>query len=195
MNEQLNHKDSYGRIYAYKKGSDYFSKTISPYHPKFIEQIEEGIKDIVFSFLNKNYIVLGSCEGHSKSFNSAQITLAFPVSDDRTIVVNSLKNIPFLNFEFFDKFFDQTNNNTYEIEAKTINDLYFKKNKRYYFLKIVFFKYKYSHVEWPYSYHFFNFLIPLNGLFVNYLKKKYENQVKNMVINIINSERFPIYDK
>ena len=71
MNEQLNYKDCDGRIYAYKKGNNYFSKTISPYHPKFLEQIEEGIKDIVFSFLNKNYIVLGSCEGHSNSFNSS----------------------------------------------------------------------------------------------------------------------------
>jgi hypothetical protein len=213
-NEVLNYKHKDGRIYASDsdRGGDlYLAVSVSPYHPKFEEQVEDGIKDMVFAFLNKNYMTVSSCEGHYKSFNSAQITLAFPVSEDRNIVVEKLKNIPFVNFELLDTTANvesykdkdgivkikrlKIDNHSYEAEAENINKLFFRKYKRYYFLEIRFFKYKYEHVEWPYSYHFFNFLIPLNGLFVNYLKKKYENQVKNMVTNIINSKEFPAYDK
>lgn len=213
-NEVLNYKHKDGRIYASDsdRGGDlYLAVSVSPYHPKFEEQIEDGIKDMVFSFLNKNYMAVSSCEGHYKNFNSANVVLAFPYSEDRNIVVEKLKNIPFVNFELLDttanveRYKDKDginkikklkiDNHSCEAEAENINKLFFKKYKKYYFLEIRFFKYKYEHVEWPYSYHFFNFLIPLNALFVNYLRKKYENQVKNLVTNIINSKEFPVYDK
>jgi len=213
-NEVLNYKHKDGRIYASDsdKGGDlYLAVSVSPYHPKFEEQVEDGIKDMVFAFLNKNYMTVSSCEGHYKNFNSSNVVLAFPYSEDRDIVVEKLKNIPFVTFEFLDRIANvesykdkdgimkikrlKIENHSYEAEAESINKLFFKKYKRYYFLEIRFFKYKYEHIEWPYSYHFFNFLIPLNALFVNYLRKKYEKQIKNIVINIINSKEFLAYDK
>jgi hypothetical protein len=199
MIKKINYRDYDGRIYAHKKGilgsKDFISECVSPYDIKFEEQIEDGIKNIVFAFLNKNYMPVSSCEGHANTFNSSHITLAFPFSEDRYNVVDKLKNIPFVTFKFFDNFFDIKEFSSYENEAETINQLFLKKHKRYYFLDIRFFEYKYEKIEWPYSYHFFNFLIPLNALFVNYLRKKYEKQIRNIVINIINSKEFPAYDK
>jgi hypothetical protein len=211
-NEILNFKHSDGRIYASDKDqtNNYLAITVSPYHPKFEEQIEDGIKDVVFAFLNKNYITISSCEGHFKSNNTAHVKLAFPFLEDRNYIIEKLKNIPFVTFKLSDKsanveeYKDSNGINRIKKlkdskyscvnEAENINKLFFKKYKKYCFLDIRFFEYKYAYFVWPY-YQIFNPLIPISNLFINYLKNKYEKQVKNLIINIINSKEFLVYDK
>jgi hypothetical protein len=59
------HKD--GRIYASLPNEDYYAVTVSPLNPNFFTQIEPGVKDIIQSLLEKNYLPISSCEGHGGS--------------------------------------------------------------------------------------------------------------------------------
>lgn len=66
-----------GRIYTSKPGEPYVAVSVSPYNPKFRTQIEDGIAPVVMGLVNKGYLTLSSCEGHSISFSYPYVIVAF----------------------------------------------------------------------------------------------------------------------
>jgi hypothetical protein len=157
LNNALNYKHKDGRIYASKSiDENYTAVTVSPFHPKFDSQIEDGIKDLVYAFIEKNYIVMSSCQGHDDLLGFAFIKIAFPDPQDREYIIEQLKNTPYVSFLKSDKSanvelyvknnsvkFKKLDSEGYSCkeEADAINKLYFRNHDRYYFLNIEFFKY------------------------------------------------------
>jgi hypothetical protein len=157
LNNALNYKHKDGRIYASKSiDENYTAVTVSPFHPKFDSQIEDGIKDLVYAFVEKNYIVMSSCQGHDDLLGFAFIKIAFPNIEDREYIIEQLKHIRYISFLKSDKSANvelYVKNNSvkfkkldaegysYKEEADAINKLYFRNHNRYYFLNIEFFKY------------------------------------------------------
>lgn len=157
IDNALNYKHKDGRIYASKSiDENYTAITVSPFHPKFDSQIEDGIKDLVYAFVEKNYVVMSSCEGHDDLLGFAFVKIAFSDPQDREYVIEQLKNTPYISFLKSDKSANvelYVKNNsvkfkkldsdgyTYREEADAINKLYFRNHDRYYFLNIEFFKY------------------------------------------------------
>ena len=70
----LNVKDKKGKIQNPEHNGSAFS--ISPYHVDFKTQIEDGVWPYIKLLLDKNYLTINSCEGHSIE-DSLEITLAF----------------------------------------------------------------------------------------------------------------------
>jgi hypothetical protein len=192
----LNYKHKNGRIYASTGSSDdnYIAVSVSPYHPKFDTQIEDGIKDIVISLIEKNYLTLSSCEGHDDGWNSMMVKLAFVDEEDRDKFIDHFKHIKNLSFKLDSKasnvrlFFqnqklkmERTEPIEDERQTNGINDLYFRKYKRYCFLDVYFFKYKDG---------IFNFF---SRYYTKYKKKKFLNQTKKEVLEVI--RKIPQYEK
>ena len=96
----LNYKHKDGRIYASHLDDDenYTAVTVSPFHPKFETQIEDGIKEIVFPLINKNYIVISSCEGHDQYLDNPAVRLAFANENDRDYFISLFKNYKNITF-------------------------------------------------------------------------------------------------
>jgi hypothetical protein len=153
VDNALNYRHKDGRIYASKSGEDYAAITVSPFHPKFDSQIEDGIKDLVYALIEKNYIVLSSCQGHG---GFAFVKIAFPNATDREYLVEQLKDTPYISFVKSDRSANvelyvknnsvkfkklDTDGYSYREEADAINKLYFRNYSRYYFLDIQLFKY------------------------------------------------------
>jgi hypothetical protein len=86
------HKD--GRIYASKATEAYFAVSVSPINEKFESQIEKKIYPVVKELLNKNYLTVGSCEGHdSATFGDPPaIRLAFGSLESAEAFINFFKN-------------------------------------------------------------------------------------------------------
>jgi hypothetical protein len=157
LDNALNYKHKDGRIYASRSiDENYSAITVSPFHPKFDSQIEDGIKDLVYAFIEKNYIVMSSCQGHDDLLGFAFIKIAFSDPQDREYIIEQLKDTPYISFLKSDKSANvelHIKNNgvkfkkldsdgySYKEEADAINKLYFRNHKRYYFLNIEFFKY------------------------------------------------------
>lgn len=157
IDNALNYKHKDGRIYASKSiDENYTAITVSPFHPKFDSQIEDGIKDLVYAFIEKNYIVMSSCEGHDDLLGFAFVKIAFSNPQDREYIIEQLKDTPHISFLESDKSANvelYVKNNaikfkkldaegySYKEEADAINKLYFRNYDRYYFLNIQFFKY------------------------------------------------------
>jgi len=192
-----NYKTNYGKVIAGIDTDDndkYFSITVSPYEPNFEDNLEEGIKEVVFAFLNKNYMTINSCEGHDSGWDNPYITLAFVEENEREDIIKKMKKIPFVTFElkkyiFNIKFVDKNNkkfkiidesNYDVKLEAQSVNNLYLKKYKNYCYLEIVFFKYSDNLFQ---------------RYFMLFMKRLFFKIIKNKLISIIKSKEFSVYDK
>jgi len=54
-----------GKIHASKIGEPYVAVTVSPYHDKFQSQIEEPVWPVVKGLVDKGYLPVSSCGGHT----------------------------------------------------------------------------------------------------------------------------------
>jgi len=97
-----NFKHSDGRIYASKPGDSYWVVTVSPYHPKFRSQIEDGVWPIVEQLVNKGYLTVSSCEGHGTE-NKMIVSLVFKDRNSAEKFIDYFKEIPGWYFEIYDK--------------------------------------------------------------------------------------------
>ena len=117
---------------------------LSPYHPNFKKYLDEQIADVVLKLIEKNHIVLFSCEGH-QNFKPRYITMAFAQSDERSqfrkrissfFSKNEIQMVDLttLTSEIIDEV--SYTYGTVENEVRQINALYFKNNFTYCFLRI-----------------------------------------------------------
>jgi hypothetical protein len=193
IDNTLNYKHKDGRIYASKHGDkNYVAVTVSPFHPKFDSQIEDGIKDLVYAFVEKNYIVMSSCQGHDDLLSFAFVKIALANTVDREYLIEQLKDIPYISFVKSNKSANvelYINNNSvkvrkldeeaygYKEEADAINKLYFRNHSRYYFLEIQFFKY---HGTWWKI---------INKLILKHKRLKYFKKIQQEIVSLIRSDR------
>lgn len=191
IDNALNYKHKDGRIYASKPGEDYIAITVSPFHKEFDSQIEDGIKDLVHAFVEKNYIVMSSCQGHEGLLSFAFVKIAFADELDREYLIEQLKYTPHISFAKYDKcanveLYVKNNsvkfkkldleNYSYKEEADAINKLYLRNHNRYYFLDIQFFKY--NDAWWKI----------INKFILNYKRKKYFKTTQQKLVDLIKSD-------
>jgi len=69
MKNVLNQKNENGSINLLKVTGSETSYTISPFHPDFRSQIEDGIWEVVCELNNKGYYTVDSCQGHFDNEN------------------------------------------------------------------------------------------------------------------------------
>jgi len=155
----LNRKFPSGRICYIESDDDdiYTAVSVSPFHPKFDTQVEDGIKDIVYAFLEKNYMPLSSCEGHDFSWDSTYVKLAVATEEDAEFLEKTFSTIPFVKSYIHDKsanvkLYKDSNSKwvarridglEYSAfqEAKSINELFLRNYPKYYFITLVMFEY------------------------------------------------------
>lgn len=91
-NPNFLHKN--GRIYASRSNEAYFAVAVSPINENFESQIEKKIYPVVKALLDKNYLTIGSCEGHdSATFGDPPaIRLVFGSLESAESFINCLKS-------------------------------------------------------------------------------------------------------
>jgi hypothetical protein len=196
----LNRKHPNGRICVVDSDDDdlYTAVSVSPYHELFSSQIEDGIKDIVYAFINKNYMPISSCEGHDWSWDTTFVRLAVTSMQEADVLGAYFASIPFVTVH---SYVQSANNEFYvengvtkvrpldparynaKSEATTINRLYFRNHSDYCFLNINLFEYK----EEP----FWSSIV--QRYIMRYKKLKYLNSIKIQLLTAI--ENLPLYEK
>jgi hypothetical protein len=80
----LNRKNKNGSINLLAVTGEEIGAIVSPYHPDFRSQIEDGIWPIVSLLIDKGYFVVDSCEGHLDFGNNdpSHFTVAFTNDND-----------------------------------------------------------------------------------------------------------------
>lgn len=87
LKRSYNFKHSDGRIY-YKKENGYnVSFSVSPYSERYLDNIEDEIKDLVKVIKRKGYLTVSSCQGHT-DFERTFVTI---VVNNQTQFDNFLK--------------------------------------------------------------------------------------------------------
>lgn len=81
-----------GQIYASKPGEPYYAVTVSPLNKKFESQIEKNIFPLVKCFIEKNYLTVSSCEGHSLK-EDPQVRVVFGSLESAEKFFNYFKDI------------------------------------------------------------------------------------------------------
>lgn len=196
----LNRKFPSGRICFVESDDDelYSAVSVSPYHEQFSSQIEDGIKDIVYAFINKNYMPISSCEGHDWSWDTTFVKLAVTSLDEARYIGDYFSAIPYVNVHYCEQ---SANNEFYvengitrlrpldparydaKLEAEGINRLYFRNHDNYCFLNINLFEYK----EHPFWSSIFQRYV------MRYKKSKNLTSVKQQVLTAISN--LPTYEK
>jgi hypothetical protein len=133
----LNVKDKKGKIQNPELTGSAFC--ISPYHPDFRTQVEDGVWPYVELLLNKNYFTINSCEGHFIG-DSLEITVVF---------YDDIKFKKFVkHFDCFlinvlceDSFINQYDGNKHsklpeKEETKIVNWLFMISNEKYRFVTL-----------------------------------------------------------
>lgn len=142
-----------GRIYASRLNEAYFAVTVSPINENFESQIEKKIYPVVKALLDKNYLTIGSCEGHgSATFGDPPaVRLVFGSLESAESFINSLKDEnyikaslvePTLNttqfyengrFRYKRNEFENTSNND---GVEDINRLFFRNYSNVWYVRI-----------------------------------------------------------
>jgi len=137
-------------------GNDDFAITVSPFNKKFKTQIEDGVWPFVKLLLDKNYMTMSSCQGHScilggdsfhfilaipneekckelqNKFNKIKNCKAFMYTSVCNVSINLKSNSPY-NYKA-EKLINSQQINLEEYED--INNLYCRNYERYYFLQV-----------------------------------------------------------
>jgi hypothetical protein len=196
----LNRKHPSGRICVCDSDDDELNTAVSvrPYHELFSSQIEDGIKDIVYAFVNKNYMPVSSCEGHDWAWDSTFVKLAVTSMQEADELAAYFTSIPYVTVDIYEQsanteFYVENgvtkarplDPNRYDAksEADTINRLYFRHHNNYCFLNINLFEYK-AEPFWSSI---------LQRYIMRYKKAKYLNSTKQQILKAI--ENLPIYEK
>lgn len=127
----LNKKNKNGSINLLNVTGEDMGVIISPYHPEFRSQIEDGIWPIVSALVEKGYFVIDSCEGHLDLDNNdhSHFTVAF------------FENRGFLEFKNKMKLLGvKCSKNTFSMsngkETETINAMFLTNYSKYQFLSV-----------------------------------------------------------
>lgn len=196
----LNRKHPSGRICLVESEDDdlYAAISVSPYHELFDTQIEDGIKDIVYALIDKNYMPISSCEGHDWSWDNAFVKLAVVSMEEAHKLGEYFSSIPFITVNCYEK---SANNEFYEedgvtkvrplnptkydakSEVNSINRLYFRNHNNYCFLDINLFEY----TNTPFWSSF------VRRYITRYKKSKHLKSVKLQLLTAI--ENLPFYEK
>ena len=148
------HKD--GRVYASKNNEPYWVVTVSPYHPKFRTQVEDGVWPIVEPLINKSYLTVSSCEGHGTD-QKLIVTLVFETINEANCFSEVCSQVPGWHFVLHDKQrkihqsaktssgviaeqITKTLDENFE-EFKRYNLLFFKNYKKYVYLDMILYKF------------------------------------------------------
>ena len=133
--------------------------TVSPLNPKFRSQIEDDVWPLVKIFLEKNYITVSSCGGHTDSMGDGyHVTLAIPSIEFAENIKTRISIIPNCSVYIFKtianvrQLFTDNTSYSHKIEAKNdtrekdlieeyrdINYMYLRNYTEYVFLKITLF--------------------------------------------------------
>jgi hypothetical protein len=94
-----NYQHTDGRIYASKAGDPYVAVSVSPYNPKFLTQLEPGIAPVVMAVVERGYLPVSSCEGHSISFSFPYVMVAFGQEDSARAFEDHFRHVPWVTTE------------------------------------------------------------------------------------------------
>ena len=127
----LNKKNKNGSINLLNVTGEDMGAVISPYHPEFRSQIEDGIWPIVSELVNKGYFVVDSCEGHLDLDNNdhSHFTVAFPDSKD---LIEFKNKMIFPGVRCTENTFSMSNGN----ETEIINAMFLNNSNSYQFLSV-----------------------------------------------------------
>jgi hypothetical protein len=133
----LNVKDKRGKIQNPEQNGSAFC--ISPYHPNFITQVENGVWPYVKLMLDKNYFTINSCEGHHIE-DSLEITFVFYDYKKMDKFVKYFKH-PLIHVVVEDRFINEFNKYKFEHvdkkeEIKILNNMFMMTNEDYKFVTV-----------------------------------------------------------
>lgn len=155
------HKD--GKIYASRPGEPYWVCPVSPYHPSFRSQIEDGVWPLVYELTNKNYMTIASCEGH-KYDEKLYVALVFSDETKAKKFIDECSVVPGWNFRIenstrymwvSERFGDKVvYTEKKEIPLKDLknvfneyNILFFRNYEKYIYVDMELMKYPYSTIK------------------------------------------------
>jgi hypothetical protein len=127
----LNKKNKNGSINLLGVTGEDAGAVISPYHPEFRSQIEDGVWPIVSVLVDKGYFVVDSCEGHLDLGNNdhSHFTVAFPENRD---LLEFKNKINFLGVRCTENTFSMGNGR----ETEIINAMFLNNATGYQFLSV-----------------------------------------------------------
>lgn len=185
------HKD--GKIYASRPGEPYWVCPVSPFHPKFRTQIEDGVWPLVEALITKNYMTIASCEGHEYD-EKMYVALIFIEEENAKNFIEECSIVDGWNFRIENKYRDmwvseRLNDKVVYTEKKKIpleelkevfkqyNKLFFKNSEKYVYVDMELLKYPST-----------NALIRIINRYI--LKKVDKNFIKqkNEMINFIKNK-------
>lgn len=83
-----------GKIYASKPGEPYVAVTVSPYHKNFQSQIEESVWPVINALVNKGYLPVSSCGGHTDPWWEYYFMVAVGKENQVEELLIELENVP-----------------------------------------------------------------------------------------------------
>lgn len=66
-----------GRIYGLDRDGRYVSHSVSPFAGSFLENLEDGVRDLILALKQKGYFSISSCQGHCL-WDRRYVKLIFP---------------------------------------------------------------------------------------------------------------------
>jgi hypothetical protein len=127
----LNKKNKNGSINLLQVTGQDGGEIVSPFHPEFRNQIEDGIWPIVSTLINNGFYVVDSCQGHWDERNDdySHFTIAFPTVES-SIKFKKLISTAGLDFSIHTSWI------TVENEIKFVNNLYMTAHDNFIFAVI-----------------------------------------------------------
>lgn len=85
---------SNGKIYASKIGEPYVAVTVSPYHDKFESQIEKPVWPVIKGLIDKGYLPVSSCGGHTDPWWEYYFMVAVGTEEQVEQITKSFNSVP-----------------------------------------------------------------------------------------------------
>ncbi len=160
----LNRRNSDGSInMLWAEGNNTNGIDVSPFVSEFREQIEDDIWPAVKALLDRNYLTVTSCQGHTL-YDSAFVTVSFPNTDIADKFINMVRDI--VVYAEYD--------NTITSSTDRLNHLFLKNYTEYYHVRVGVLQYS------PYI-NFF--LQPLKQMFIDHLTNRLTSLSNYELIN------------
>jgi hypothetical protein len=127
---KLNKRNKDGSINLLEVTGENLGEIVSPLHPEFESQIEDGIFDIVMLLVKNSYFVIDSCEGHWRKNDHSHFTIAFAEEREMKRFMERLKGIPGISLSVNDTWLQVDN------EVDFINKMFLRNYNKYKFLHV-----------------------------------------------------------
>lgn len=127
----LNKKNKNGSINLLQVNGQDIGEIVSPYHPEFRSQIEDGIWPIVSTLIDKGCYVVDSCQGHWDNNNDdySHFTVAFN-SVESAVKFTKIIFVKGIDFSFHTSWINV------EDEVEFVNKLYMTKHENFLFVSV-----------------------------------------------------------